>query len=166
MRDELIKKLQELDIIYQNPVNLKNAGMADFYVDIKKAYGDPGALNMMADEVWKRIDQSITSIVAGGYGGLPLATTLSFKHKIHLTLVRDKPKEHGKNNWIDGYIPNEKDKVAIVDDVFTTGGSLKKMIEIVEPTGAEIVGCYVVVKRGDGDISCPLTHILTSEELV
>ena len=36
MRDELIKKLKELDIIYQNPVNLKNAGVADFYADINQ----------------------------------------------------------------------------------------------------------------------------------
>ena len=69
---------------------------------------------------------------------------------MNLTLVRDEPKKHGKGGWIDGYVPNEQDKVVLVDDVFTTGGSLRKLIKILEPTKAEIIGVYVVVKRGEG----------------
>ena len=45
MSSELIKILKQLDIIYQKPVNLKNAGVSDFYVDVKKAYRYPEASN-------------------------------------------------------------------------------------------------------------------------
>ncbi len=132
-------------------------------MDIKKSYGEAEALKIMADELWEKIDQSITSIATGGYGGLALAMMLSLKHNLRLIMVRDEPKKYGKGGWIDGYIPNEKDKVAIIDDVFTTGGSLRKMIGVVQPTGAEIIGCFVVVKRGEGELPCPLAYLLTAK---
>lgn len=166
MTSELIRILKQLDIVYQKPVNLKNAGASNFYIDVKKAYGYPDALDSISDELWKRIDKRVTCIATAGYGGLCPSTIISSRHNRHLILVRDEPKKHGKGGWIDGYIPNEQDKIAIVDDVFTTGGSLRKIIEALEPTGAEILGCYVVVKRGDGDLQVPLTYLLTSEELL
>lgn len=166
MSSELIKKLKQLDIIYRKPINLKNAGASDFYVDIKKAYGYPDTLNSISDELWKRMEGNITCIATAGYGGLSPATIISSKYGLNLTLVRDKPKKHGKGGWIDGYIPNEQDKIAVVDDVFTTGGSLRKIIEVLKPTRAEIIGCYVVVKRKEGNLQVPLIHILTLEDLL
>ena len=165
MNNELIRSLKQLDIIYQEHINLKNAGASDFYVDVKKAYGYPNALDSISDELWKEIGERATCIATAGYGGLPPATIISLRHHLYLTLVRDAPKKHGRGGWIDGYVPNEQDKIAIVDDVFTTGGSLRKIIEALEPTGAEILGCYVVVKRGDGNLQIPLKYLLTSEEL-
>src|SRR3989344_1504004 len=166
MSNELVRKLKQLDIISREPVKLKNGGASDFYVDVKKAYGYPDALDSISDELWKEIGERATCIATAGYGGLSPATIISSRHHLYLTLVRDKPKKHGKGGWIDGYVPNEQDKIAIVDDVFTTGGSLRKIIEALEPTGAEILGCYVVVKRGDGNLQVPLKYLLTTEELL
>jgi hypothetical protein len=53
MTDELIRKLKQLEIIYKEPVNLKNAGASSFYVDVKKAYGYSDVLNLISDELWK-----------------------------------------------------------------------------------------------------------------
>ena len=48
---------------------------------------------------------------------------------------------------VDGYVPGIGDNVAIIDDVLTTGGSIRKMYAVIESTGAKIVGLYAVVKR-------------------
>lgn len=166
MPSDLIELLKQLDIVYRKSVDLKNAGVSDFYFDIKKAYGYSRALNQISNELWGRIDKSVTSIVTAGYGGLSPATVIASRHNLYLTLIRDKLKKHGKVGWIDGYIPNGQDKVAIIDDVFTTGGSLRKIIEVIKPTGAEILGCYVVIKRGEGKLRVPLTYLLTSDDLI
>jgi len=63
-------------------------------------------------------------------------------------------------------MPKEGDKVAIVDDVFTTGKSLQKIVDVIIPTGAEIVGCYVLVKRGEGQTSVPVESLLHMEDLL
>lgn len=166
MAEELIRKLKQLGIISRETVNLKNAGESDFYVDVKKAYGYPDVLGLISDELWAGISERATCIAAAGYGGLSPSTVISSRYARHLALVRDEPKKHGKSRWIDGYVPNEQDKVAIVDDVFTTGGSLRKIIEALESTGAEILGCHVVVKRGDGNLQVPIRYLLTLEELI
>ena len=123
--------------------------MSDLYIDVKKAYGYPDTLNLISDSLYDIIDKKTTCIATAGYGGLSPASVISSKYGLNLALIRDEPKNHGKCSWIDGYVPNEKDKVAVIDDVFTTGKSLSKIINVLEPTKAEIVGCYVVFKRGD-----------------
>jgi len=165
MKEELIKKLKRLNIIYKEPVKLKNAGTSNFYVDVKKAYGYPDVLNLISEELWKMVGKGVTCIATAGYGGLSPATIISSRNNLHLTLVRDKPKNHGKGGKIDGYIPNKHDIIAIVDDVFTTGKSLKEIIRTLKPTGARIIGCYVVVKRGDKKLHILTRHLLTPEEL-
>ncbi len=166
MTDELVRRLKELDIIHREPVELKHAGASGFYVDVKMVYGYPDALNLISDALMERIDRSTSCVATAGYGGLSPATVISSRHGLHLTLVRDQQKKHGKGGWIDGYVPNEHDRITIVDDVFTTGGSLRKIIEALEPTGAIILGCCVVVKRGEGTLAVPLAYLLTPEELL
>jgi orotate phosphoribosyltransferase len=166
MNDTLITSLKKLDIVYREPVNLKNAGASDFYVDVKKAYGYPEALSIISDKLLEKIDKRATCIATAGYGGLSPATAISLIKGLKLVLVRDEPKKHGMGGWIDGYVPDENDKVAIFDDVLTTGGSLKKIIEVIKSTRAEVVGCYVVVKRGEAVLPFHVEHLLKPEDLV
>ncbi len=166
MSQELILLLKRLNIIHQQPVNLKHAGTSDFYLDIKKAYGYPSVLDLIAKKMWENIDKNVTCIAAGGYGGLPLASVISSQNNLHLTLIRDRLKSHGKSSCIEGYVPTGHDRIVIVDDVFTTGGSLRKIIKILEPTGAEVTGCCVAVKRGEGKLPVPLVYLLTKNDLL
>jgi len=128
MYKKLVNRLKELEIIYKGKVKLKNAGVSDFYIDVKKAYGYPDALNLISNYLYTYIDKRATCVASAGYGGLTIASVISSKYGLNLTLIRDEPKKHGKISLIDGYIPNEKDKVAVIDDVFTTGESLRKII--------------------------------------
>lgn len=166
MKDDLISKLKKLDIVYRKPVQLKHAGAAEFYIDVKKAYGYPDVLALISDSLWEMIDKETNVIATEGYGGLSPASILSLKYRLNLTLVRDQPKNHGKAGFIDGYIPNKGDKVSIIDDVFTTEASLMRIKEVINSTGAEILGCYVVVKRGEGELGIPLSYLLIPEDLV
>ena len=172
-KDKLYRYLKNLGIIYKEPNGklfpLSGGGISDFYVDVKKAYGHPLALEAIVDAVLEQIESETTCVAARGYGGVPLASTLAMKGGFNLTLIRDAEKKHGKGGSIDGYVPNKNDGVAIIDDVFTTGRNLRKCAEILKPTEAKIVGGYVIVRRADGnldDLGIPVKHIFTVEELV
>ena len=166
MSKELIKKLRELDIVDEGKFVLANGEESHYYINIKKAFGDPDALSLMTNELWGEIDDRTNCIAAAGYGGIPLATSISLLHGLNLTLVRNTPKKHGREVLIDGHLPTKGDKVSIVDDVFTTGGSLKEVIEVLEHTGAEVLGCHVVVKRGEGELKVPFNYLMKAEELL
>jgi orotate phosphoribosyltransferase len=173
LKDKLCRYLKNLDVVYKEPngkpIFLSGGGISDFYVDIKKAYGQPLVLEAIVDVVMEQIDSETTCVAARGYGGVPLASALAVKGGFNLTLIRDEEKRHGKGGLIDGHLPNKSDYVAIIDDVFTTGRNLRKCAEILKPTEARIVGGYVVVRRAENKLDnpeFPIKHIFTVEELL
>lgn len=169
MREELIQVLKAKGLLYsEEPIELKHGIKTRYYYDVKAAVGNPSALDLLAENLWKIMDKGTTCVADGGYGGVPLGTALELKYNLKHCMVRNKPKQHGKGGWIDGYVPTKEDKVAIIDDVATTGGSLNDIIKVIEPTGAEILGCYVVVKRGDAVLKHPYTlkWVLTADDLL
>lgn len=164
--DSIEGKLRKAGLVKYDPVNLRAGDSSNYYIDVKKVHGDPKLLKQISRELWGKIDKRTTCIAAAGHGGLPLAVTLSLEHNLPLVLVRDKPKNHGLSGLIDGHIPKKDDFVSIVDDVFTTGSSLRKTIKALGDIGATILGCYVVVKRGNGKLPVPLTYLVEAKSLL
>lgn len=146
----LIRELQKIAVVKKGRFVLTSGETSDFYIDIKKVLGHPKVSEIVCKEFCKIINKKATCVASIGYGGLPLAARVSLKLKLPLVVVREKPRKHGLKNLIDGYVPTNKDKVAIVDDVFTMGTSMAKIIKALAGTKAKITGGYVVVNRGEG----------------
>lgn len=74
-------------------------------------------------------------------------------------------RENGAMTLRRGFTINPGDKVLVVEDVITTGGSVKEVIDLVEKQGGEIVGVGVLVDRSNGaiDFGYPLVSILSME---
>ncbi|HXK41024.1 MAG: hypothetical protein A3G45_00305 [Candidatus Staskawiczbacteria bacterium RIFCSPLOWO2_12_FULL_37_15] len=164
-RQELTRKLLDFGIIHKGKVTLRSGKETDFYIDLKKAYGYPKLLATLVAEMNKLVPQKTTCVATIGQGGIPLAVLVSQKLNLKLALVRDKPRKHGTRKIIDGHVPSQKDKVVIVDDVFTTGSSIRDVVGHLRPTGCKIVSAAVVVKRGAGKVGLPLAHLLTLKDL-
>ncbi len=162
-----LQKLKELNIIYREPVKLKHVEISNFYADVKKSEGYTEILKMLADDLWEIMDKRINCIVSQGYGGLPLSTAIAIRHGIpYQTFVRDRPKDHGLGGLLDGYVPTQNDVIGIVDDVSTTGGSLRENTQAIKPTGAKVVGAYTVVKRGTFDLEVPYKWLFFPEDFL
>ena len=80
--------------------------------------------------------------------------------------MRERLKEHGRQSLFDGYVPTKTDCVLIVDDVLTTGSSVKETISALKTTSATIAGAVVLVKRGEVELPVPFTYILHIDELL
>lgn len=63
--------------------------------------------------------------------------------------VREAPKAHGLGNVIEGLF-ERGDKVLLVDDTLTSGGSLLKAAAAVREAGGEVVRVMVLLDRGEG----------------
>ncbi len=161
MQDDLIARLKQLHILRRG-----EAPSSSYYLDIKRAYGDAEAFEMMATRLGEKIPNRTNCIAASGYGGLPLAGALSVIFERNLSIVRTEPKDRSLPRFIEGYIPSPSDKVAIVNDVFINGETLQDIIDAIAPTGAEIVGCYVLVKHGEEKLSVPVESLLKVEDLL
>lgn len=165
-RKQLAKKLLDCGIVHKGKVILRSGKKADFYIDIKKAYGYPKLLAALVAKMSKLVPKGATCVAATGHGGIPLAVLLSQRQNLKLVFVRDKPREHGIQKTIDGHIPSSKDKVVIVDDVFTTGSSVREVIKFLKPTKCKIISAIVVVKRREGEVNLPLVHLFALKDLI
>ena len=115
-----------------------------------------------------------------GIGGLtfgadPIAVATSFASELNgkplkAFSIRKTKKDHGIVRWIEGDL-NPGDRVAIIDDVATTGGSTIKAIERARSEGMEVVKSVILVDRQEGGIENiqqyvkNVSVIVTREEL-
>ncbi|MBI4214608.1 hypothetical protein HY546_01305 [archaeon] len=152
-------------MIRRQKIRAKEGGVSELYVEVKGAFSNPATLNYMADALWKLMSKETSCIASSGYGGIPLASTIASRHNRKLTLVRQQLKRHGKQTWIEGYVPKNTDNVSIVDDKIITGNSVREVIKVLEKANAKILGCYVVVLAGNPIIDVPLYYLAKEEEL-
>ena len=116
-----------------------------------------------------------------GVGGLtfgadPLAVAAAFASEINAQpidafSIRKTKKDHGIIRWIEGEI-HPGQRVAIIDDVATTGGSTIKAIERARSEGLEVVKAVVLVDRQEGGLENigryvdAVSRIITRDELM
>jgi orotate phosphoribosyltransferase len=71
------------------------------------------------------------------------------KRPVKSFTVRKEPKAHGTGKQVEGPLASG-DKVVIVEDVITTGGSAEKAVEAVKRAGAIVLGVLALVDREEG----------------
>ncbi len=167
MNENLIKIIKNSKAISRGKLyTLRNGEESNIYLDLKKTYGTPGFLTMASKNIHKIINKEATSIAAMGIGGIPLASLYGELYEIPISLIRDKPKERGTNSQIEGYIPTEKDKIVILDDVYTTGSSIEDTEKILKSTNAKILKACVILTRTTPSITLPIKSILTLGDIL
>ena len=85
--------------------------------------------------------------------------------------VRKEAKQHGTGKLIEGaFLPG--DKVVVVEDVITTGGSALKAVDAIRAAGGEILGVLALVDRQEGGrealeaAGLKVLSLVTAEQLV
>lgn len=122
---------------------------------------EPELLEEVAEFIVERADLDVNRILTIEAMGIPLATTVSLMTDIPLAIVRKRKYElegevilsqstgYSKGElYINGI--KKGDRVLIVDDVISTGGTLLSLVRALKNIGAIIAGIFVVIERGDG----------------
>lgn len=94
-----------------------------------------------------------------GIGGLtlgadPMASAVAYTSylkddPLEAFVVRKEPKKHGTMQWVEGNVTSG-DKVIILEDVVTTGGSAIKAIDRARKCGLNVAGVVVLIDRQEG----------------
>ncbi|MCC6034506.1 MAG: orotate phosphoribosyltransferase [Desulfurococcaceae archaeon] len=120
-----------------------------YYIDVRKLYSYPELARRVVSELIAKIPLDAFEVLAGvESAGIPLAAYISCLTGKPLAYVRKEPKKHGTGNVVEGEVTNRR--VAIVDDVVTTGSSLIKAIDNLLNVNAKPVMAVVIVDREQG----------------
>jgi orotate phosphoribosyltransferase len=155
LKENLIKVVKEKSLLTNVQRVLTSGRTSNYYIDAKMTTLDPEGAALTARlilDVLKSYD--IDAI--GGYtlGADPIVSTVAAfsaetERPLPAFIVRKEPKKHGERKMIEG--PFQKGwKVAVVDDVVTSGGSTLKACQAVEEEGGEVVLTLTLVDRLEG----------------
>ncbi len=92
-------------------------------------------------------DQEIDLVIAPAVGGIVFGYEVARQLQVKNMFAE---RENGKMTLRRGFEIKPGQKVLVVEDVVTTGGSVKEVIEVVRANGGEVVGVGVLVDRSQG----------------
>ncbi len=160
---------------------LTSGKTSDFYIDGKQTTLCAEGAYLCGKLLFELIKgESLPIQAVGGMtlGADPLVSAISVvsfleNAPIPAFIVRKEAKGHGTGNYIEGLknLP-EGCRVALVEDVVTTGGTLMKVIDRVEAAGFTVGMVVTVVERQEGgteflaDKGYPLNALFTRAELL
>lgn len=133
---------------------LASGQKSNYYIDLSKVTSTSSGLMQACLGLNELIDpfDSFGGPVLGAVpliSGVSLLRALRFNIESRTFMVRQKPKEHGNDDLIEGQLaPN--DTVVLIEDVITTGKSVYEAIKAVESHNAIVVKVVAVLDREAG----------------
>jgi orotate phosphoribosyltransferase len=128
-----------------------------YYVDARLTTMSPEGLSVIGPLAFSTLRQSGWDVDAVGgltLGADPISYAISYAsaqsgHPLRAFTVRKEVKSHGTGKTIEGPF-KEGDRVAVIEDVITTGGSAIRAIEAVRAANGTVVGVLALVDREEG----------------
>ncbi len=168
-RSTLVATLLAAEAVRFGQFTLASGETSDVYVDVKRAWPDPDRLDVLASALAAEV--GATDRIGGmELGAVPLVVATALRVRKPYVVLRKAAKEHGTRQAYEGEI-RPGDRVLLIEDVSTTGGSMARSVEIVRAAGGVVDRALVVVDRESGAterlgaIGVRLSALLTFSEL-
>jgi orotate phosphoribosyltransferase len=166
MKQELIEIICKKSFKYTETPSFKlvSGRMSRFYVNCKPTTLSPRGMFLVGHLVF----DIIKDLKPDGIGGLtfgadPMAMATAFVSElkgspINAFSIRKTQKDHGIVKWVEGDLqPGQR--VVIIDDVATTGGSTIKAIQRAGSEGLDVVKAVILVDRQEGGLENIRQHV-------
>jgi orotate phosphoribosyltransferase len=126
-----------------------------YYINSKQAIFHSEAVWLLGEVLWD-MTKDLDIAAAGGLevGAIPMATALAQRYHqesraLEGFFVRKEAKSHGSQQRVEGVLRSGM-RVAVLDDVLTTGGSVLQAITEIEKIGAQVAAVVCIVDRLEG----------------
>jgi orotate phosphoribosyltransferase len=151
---EMAKILTNIDALKFGLFKLTSGKVSPYYIDLRIIPSFPDAFKDIIDAytqtITKQIGTKNIDRIAGiPIAGLPFATQTAYILKKPLLYVRKGIKLHGRERRVEGILVSG-DKVLLIDDLVTTGLSLKEGAEAVRAEGGVTTDAVAFLDREEG----------------
>jgi len=155
LKDQLRKLLLEKSVVSGKVFTLASGKTSDFYCDARVTTLDPEGATLCGRIFLQMLAEFPVNSV-GGYsiGADPIVTAIAVisfleSKPLQAFIIRKEEKGHGTRKMIEGNF-HEGDRVALFDDVITSGGSIIKGARQVEAQGGKVDVIMAVLDREEG----------------
>jgi orotate phosphoribosyltransferase len=179
MKEELLHRLCEKSFQYSEEpkFRLVSGRLSRFYVNCKPTILNGRGMYLVGHLVFDAVKDASPAAIGGlTFGADPIAVATAFVSELkgkpmNAFSIRKTQKDHGIVKWIEGDV-RPSDRVVIIDDVATTGGSTITAIERARSEGLEVIQAVVLIDRQEGGLDNIRKHvprasaIITRDELM
>ena len=168
--------LLEINAVHFNakdPFTLASGLPSPTYIDCRKLISYPRIRATLMDFLTVTIMrdagfEAFDNIAGGETAGIPFAALVAERMGLPMSYVRKKPKGYGRNARIEG-VMNPGDRVLLVEDLTTDGGSKLSFVDAIRDTGASCAhtavifyyGIFAETEKTLGDHGIALHHLCT-----
>jgi orotate phosphoribosyltransferase len=153
-RERLLELLQR-DALEIREVTLSSGRTSNFYVDCKRVTLSPEGAYLTARLMLDLIRPEVRAVGGLTLGADPIVSSISVLSQmqgrgIAALIVRKEPKKHGTMSYVEGPALEAGAKVAVVEDVVTSGASLLRAIDRIAAAGYQPVQALTILDRQEG----------------
>lgn len=147
---EQLLKIKAVFLQPNDPFTWASGIKSPIYCDNRLTLGFPKTRQFIAAALAEKIKTAFpdVEVLAGtATAGIPHAAWASDLLDLPMVYVRSKAKEHGKGNQIEGPIAKGQ-KVVVIEDLISTGGSSITAVEALRDAGCEVLGIAAIFTYG------------------
>lgn len=142
-------ELYKHGVIKIGDFKLSSGLSSPFYIDMRKIYSYPELAKRIVLEFLRELPLDDIEVFVGvESAGIPLAAYMSCLSGKPMAYVRKEKKNYGSGSIVEGDVASKR--VAVVDDVITTGNSILKAVINLMESGAIPIKVAVLVDREQG----------------
>ena len=150
--EEVMKKFEEAGAIQKGHFKLTSGVHSDTYIQCAQIMQHPEFMHNLCSELGKKFrGDDIDVIIGPAIGGIIMAHVMA---RVLGPWVRAifTERENGKMTLRRSFEIKEGEKVLVVEDVTTTGSSVREVIDIVNSRQGKVVGVGVLIDRSGGEV--------------
>lgn len=151
--EEVMKKFEQAGAIQKGHFKLTSGVHSDTYIQCAQVMQHPEFMHNLCSELGKKFrGDDIDVIVGPAIGGIIMAHVMA---RVLGPWVRAifTERENGKMTLRRSFEIKEGEKVLVVEDVTTTGSSVREVIDIVNSRKGKVVGVGVLIDRSGGRVN-------------
>jgi len=151
---ELAKILHKIDALKFGVFKLTSGKISPYYIDLRIVPSFPDAFRQICDFYGESITSQVgfknfDRIAGVPIAGIPFASQIAYNLKKPFLYVRKGVRLHGRQRRVEGILVSG-DRVLLVDDLVTTGLTLKKAAKAVTAEGGIVKEAVALLDREEG----------------
>ena len=148
----MLLEIKAVDFQPDEPFTLSSGLKSPTYIDCRKLISYPRIRSALMDFAVAKLDRDVgfeqfDAVAGGETAGIPFAAFIAERMNLPMLYVRKKPKGYGRNARIEGDM-SEGQRVLLVEDLTTDGGSKLSFVDAIRETGASCAHTAVIFYYG------------------